>query len=184
MSDIQVLSPMKLRESGVNNLNQVLQSALNPPEIGKAEINYRGSIFRLGDRVMQLRNDYDKGVFNGDIGRVTTIDSDTKEVTVLFSDIDAQEITYDFSELDELVLSYAISIHKSQGSEYPAIVIPISMQHFRMLQRNLIYTAITRAKRLVVLIGSKKALRLGIETNNTEMRYTQLKERLKREFFQ
>lgn len=182
LCDIQVLSPMKMRETGVNNLNQILQSVLNPSNPDKAEVNFRSNVFRVGDRVMQLRNDYEKGVFNGDIGKVTAVDSEAREVTVLYSE-DGQEVIYDISELDELVLSYAISIHKSQGSEYPAVVIPVTTQHFKMLQRNLIYTAITRAKRLVVLIGSKKALRIGIETSNTEMRYTQLGERLKNEFY-
>ncbi len=125
---------------------------------------------------MQLRNNYDKKVFNGDIGRIKHIDTDSQEAVVLFDD---RLVTYDFTELDEIVLAYAISVHKSQGSEYPVVVIPIVTQHYILLQRNLIYTAVTRAKKLVVMVGTWKALAIGIKNDKTRKRYTLLEERLK-----
>jgi exodeoxyribonuclease V alpha subunit len=125
---------------------------------------------------MQIRNNYDKKVFNGDIGRIKHIDADSQELAILFDD---RLVTYDFSELDEIVLAYAISVHKSQGSEYPVVVIPIITQHYILLQRNLIYTAVTRAKKLAVLVGTWKALAIGIKNDKTRKRYTLLKERLK-----
>jgi exodeoxyribonuclease V alpha subunit len=126
---------------------------------------------------MQVRNDYDKEVFNGDIGRITGIDPEDQKVTVTF---DCLPVSYDYSELDEIVLAYAISVHKSQGSEYPAVVIPILGQHYILLQRNLIYTAVTRGKSLVVMVGSKKALAMGIKNDRIMERYTRLAERLKK----
>ena len=120
---------------------------------------------------MQVRNNYDREVFNGDLGRIAKIDSEQQEIVVNF---EGQFVTYDFSDLDELTLAYAISVHKSQGSEYPAVVLPVMTQHYILLQRNLIYTAVTRAKRLIVLIGTKKALAIGIRNNKTQTRHTAL----------
>ncbi len=133
--------------------------------------------FRLNDKVMQIRNNYDKDVFNGDIGRITGIELEGQEVTVAF---DGREVPYDFGDLDEIVLAYAVSVHKSQGSEYPAVILPLLTQHYLLLQRNLLYTAVTRGKRLVVIVGSRKAVALCVQNNRTEHRYTRLKERLRR----
>jgi exodeoxyribonuclease V alpha subunit len=170
--DIQVLSPMHRGEVGAQNLNLALQNALNPSGI---TLETGGRTFRVNDKVMQIKNNYDKDVFNGDIGRIRSIDRDHGEIRVEF---DARSSTYDFSELDELVHAYAITIHKSQGSEYPAVVFPLLTQHFIMLQRNLLYTAVTRARKLVVIVGSKKALAIAIKNNRTQSRFTLLKERL------
>jgi exodeoxyribonuclease V alpha subunit len=124
---------------------------------------------------MQIRNNYDKEVFNGDIGRIVRLNQELQEVCISF---DGREVTYDYGDLDELVLAYAISVHKSQGSEYPAVIIPIHIQHYMLLQRNLLYTAITRGKKLVVLVGTKKALAIAVKNNKTVARYTRLKQRL------
>jgi len=159
---------------GAANLNVALQKALNPGEGG---VTRGGNTFRVGDRVMQIVNDYDREVYNGDIGRIIAIDGETAEVTVV---IDGREVVYDFSDLDELVLAYAVSVHKSQGSEYPAVVIPVLTQHYILLQRNLLYTAVTRGKRLVILVGTKKAVAIAVRNNRTEMRYTGLRRRLAR----
>jgi exodeoxyribonuclease V alpha subunit len=136
-----------------------------------------GRLYRIGDKVMQIANNYDKEIYNGDIGRITGIDTEAQEVAVV---IDNREILYDFSELDELIHAYAVSIHKSQGSEYPAVVIPILTQHYILLQRNLLYTGVTRGRKLVVIIGTKKAMAIAIGNNKTEKRYTLLSERLRR----
>jgi len=133
--------------------------------------------FKTGDKVMQIRNNYDKDVYNGDIGRIIKIDREEQEVYINF---DGKLTSYDFSELDELVLAYATSVHKAQGSEYPAVVIPILIQHYVLLQRNLLYTGITRGKKLVVLVGTKKALAIAVHNNKPQLRYTLLKERLQR----
>lgn len=172
--DIQVLSPMHKGAIGAQRLNAVLQDALNPQ---KQSIERAGRVFRLGDKVMQLRNNYDKDVFNGDLGRVRKIDAENQELLV---EVDGRMVPYDFGELDELTLAYAVTVHKAQGSEYPAVVLPLLMQHYMMLQRNLLYTAITRAKKLVVIVGSKKALAVAIRNDKMQHRYTLLKERLKR----
>lgn len=177
LENIQVLSPMHRGLIGAANLNVELQKSLNPSS--KVEINRGGNIFRIGDKVMQIRNNYDKDIYNGDIGKITKIDREIQEVAINF---DGKEVNYEFSELDEIVLSYAISIHKSQGSEYPAIVIPLLTQHYMMLQRNLLYTAITRGKKLVVLVGSKKAIAIAVRNNQPLKRYTRLKIRLQDSF--
>jgi exodeoxyribonuclease V alpha subunit len=157
---------------GASNLNNQLQAELNPGEGGVV----RGDrTYRVNDKVMQVRNNYDKDVFNGDIGRITAIRYEDHEVIITFED---RAVVYDFSELDEIVLAYAISIHKSQGSEYPVVVIPILTQHFVLLQRNLIYTAVTRGRNLVVMVGSRKALAIGVNNNKTQQRYTRLRYRL------
>jgi exodeoxyribonuclease V alpha subunit len=135
-----------------------------------------GWTFRVGDKVLQTENDYKKEVFNGDIGRIKTIDLQDQELTVAY---DGKDVVYDFGELDELALAYALTIHKSQGSEYPAVVIPLHTQHYLLLQRNLLYTALTRGKKLVVLVGSKKALRMAVERQDNRRRYTALAWRLK-----
>ena len=173
-SEIQVLTPMQRGVVGAANLNQVLQQALNPGEIG---LKRGGYIFRARDKVMQIRNNYDKEVFNGDIGVVESVDLEERELTVSFDD---RLVTYDVSELVELVLAYATTIHKSQGSEYPIVVIPVLMNHFVMLQRNLIYTGITRAKKILVLVGTKKALGYAVRNVTVSKRNTMLKDRLRR----
>lgn len=173
LDDIQVLSPMHKGIIGTGSLNQRLQEVLNP---SKTMITKGERTFRLKDKVMQIRNNYEKEVFNGDIGRIMSIDPENLEVIVSF---DGMPVPYDFSELDEIILAYAISVHKSQGSEYPAVIIPILSQHFLLLQRNLIYTAVTRGKNLVVLVGSKKALAMGIKNDRIVRRYTYLAERLR-----
>jgi exodeoxyribonuclease V alpha subunit len=173
IDDIQVLTPMHRGIVGGTNLNVELQKALNPGEEG---VSRMGRLYRVGDKVMQISNNYDKEVYNGDIGRITGIDTEAQEVSVA---IDNREVLYDFSELDELVHAYAVSIHKSQGSEYLAVVIPILTQHYILLQRNLLYTGVTRGKKLVVIIGTKKAMAIAIRNNKTEKRYTLLSERLR-----
>ena len=173
MEDIQVLSPMHRGDLGTQNLNKKLQNALNP---SKFELIRGDRHFRLNDKVMQIRNNYEKEVFNGDIGLIKSIDAERQEVVVMY---DQNPVVYDYLELDEIVLAYAISVHKSQGSEYPAVVLPILSQHYVLLQRNLIYTAVTRGKRLVVMAGSKKALAMGVKNDRIMKRYTYLSERLK-----
>jgi exodeoxyribonuclease V alpha subunit len=173
VDDIQVLTPMQRGLLGVSNVNAELQALLNPT----GESVTRGSrTFRVGDKVMQVRNNYDLNVFNGDIGRVRSLDPVEQEVQVEF---DGRAVKYDYSDLDELVLAYACSIHKSQGSEYPCVIIPVHTQHYVMLQRNLLYTGITRAKRLVVLVGSKRALAIAVKNNKLDERHTMLAERLR-----
>ncbi|MCY3020384.1 MAG: ATP-dependent RecD-like DNA helicase [Planctomycetota bacterium] len=171
-ADIQVLTPMQRGELGARNLNQVLQAALNP---AGPSVQRFGWTFRAGDRVMQTVNDYDKDVFNGDIGLVSSLDEEEQELTVRFDD---RDVAYDFQELDELTLAYACSIHKSQGSEYPVVVIPIHTQHYMLLQRNLLYTAITRGRKLVVLVGTRKALAMAVKRVDSRRRVTSLRERL------
>ena len=185
---IQVLTPMQRGIVGAANLNQTLQEAINPPDFftmrerGNGEENALqrgGTIYRLGDKVMQIRNNYDKNVFNGDIGVIVFVDKKEGELAVEF---DGRRVSYEASELDELVLAYATTIHKSQGSEYPIVVMPVLMNHFIMLQRNLIYTGITRAKKILVLVGTKKALNYAIKNMTVQKRNTLLKERIKRDF--
>jgi exodeoxyribonuclease V alpha subunit len=172
VNDIQVLTPMHRGTIGAGNLNTELQKALNPGEDG---VLRGGRLFMVDDKVMQIVNNYDKEVFNGDIGQIASIDEEAKEVKVI---IDDRNIIYDYSDLDELVHAYAISVHKSQGSEYPAVVIPILTQHYVLLQRNLLYTGVTRGKKLVVIVGTKKAMAIAVKNNKIEKRYTLLKDRL------
>jgi exodeoxyribonuclease V alpha subunit len=157
---------------GAGNLNAELQKALNPREEGVFRGNRHS---RIRDKVMQIKNNYDKEVFNGDIGRITRIDPESQMVTISF---DGRDVPYDFTDLDEIVLAYAVSVHKSQGSEYPAVIIPILTQHYVLLQRNLIYTAVTRGRKLVVIVGTRKALAIGVKNDKTEKRYTHLRYRL------
>ncbi|EFI36068.1 helicase, RecD/TraA family [Desulfonatronospira thiodismutans ASO3-1] len=169
---VQVISPMNRGVVGVSNLNTELQACLNPQG---QEIIRGGKTFRQGDKVMQIRNNYDKEVFNGDIGVITGLDLEEQEIKVRFYD---RQVVYEYSDLDELVLAYAVSIHKSQGSDYPAVVIPLLTQHYIMLQKNLVYTGITRGKNLVVVIGTKKALAIAVKNAGTNERYTHLAGRL------
>jgi exodeoxyribonuclease V alpha subunit len=173
---IQVLSPMNRSVLGARNLNQVLQQALNPGD-GGPEIERFGWTFRIGDRVIQTENDYDRDVFNGDLGVIEKINQIEQELVV---DFEGRQVAYDFGDLDELSLAYVLSIHKSQGSEFPCVVIPVHMQHYLMLQRNLLYTAVTRGKQLVVLVGTKKALELAVRRQDTSGRCTALGRRLQK----
>jgi exodeoxyribonuclease V alpha subunit len=174
LRDVQVLTPMNRSELGSQALNLRLQEVLNPSGVGP-QIQRFGWTFRTGDKVMQTRNNYQKEVFNGDIGRITALDETEREVTVEF---DGRPVAYDYGELDELSLSFAVTIHKAQGSEYPAVVIPLHTQHFVMLQRNLLYTAVTRGKKLVVLVGNQKALEMAVQQQDTSRRYSALRRRL------
>jgi exodeoxyribonuclease V alpha subunit len=174
--DIQILSPMNRGSLGIRELNARLQDELNPRKPEEPLVEKFGWQYRVRDKVIQTENDYDKEVFNGDIGQIAKIDPIDRELSVKF---DQREVTYDFGELDELSLAYAITIHKSQGSEFPAVVIPLATQHYLLLQRNLVYTGVTRGKQLVMLIGQSKALSLAVKNNRTEQRYSGLLARLK-----
>jgi exodeoxyribonuclease V alpha subunit len=178
MTDIQVLAPMYRGPIGVNSLNEELQAHLNPRAF--AEIEWGGRVIRAGDKVMQVRNNYDKGVFNGDVGWVRSINKENSNLKVEFlEEAGPLLVSYEFAELDELMLAYAVTVHKSQGSEYPAIVLPLTREHFMLLQRNLLYTAITRARRLCVLVGQLRALELAVRNDRVAQRNTGLAERLK-----
>lgn len=172
VDQIQVLTPRNRGPLGTERINERLRELLNPKG---EEISRGGRTFRVGDKVMQVRNNYDLEVFNGDIGRVTGIDEDEGllEVTV-----DGREVRYDLSMLDELTLAYACTIHKSQGSEYPCVVVPLHSQHYLMLERNLVYTALTRAKRLAILVGERRALEAAVNNRRVRTRFTRLAERL------
>ncbi len=174
LDDVQVLVPMYRGRAGVDALNQSLQEKLNPPG-RRAERRLMGRLFRVGDKVMQTRNNYDKEVYNGDIGRVYSFDFEEQSMMVR---IDGRTVPYDFSECDELVHAYAISVHKSQGSEYPVVVMPLLTQHYMMLQRNLLYTAITRARQKVVLVGTRKAIAIAVRNDKIAQRYSGLDWRL------
>lgn len=178
LCNIQVLTPMQRSVVGAGNLNTVLQQALNHNTLS---LSRGGNTYKLGDRVMQIRNNYDKNVFNGDIGTVEKVNLEDRTLTINFDDT---MVEYEASELDEVVLAYATTIHKSQGSEYPIVIIPVLMTHFVMLQRNLIYTGITRAKKICVLIGQTKALSYAIRNLTVSKRNTLLKERLRGEIEQ
>ena len=172
IDDIQVLTPMHRGTIGAENLNVELQKTLNSEIDGLVRGN---RTYRINDKVMQIKNNYDKDVFNGDIGRIKRINTEEQYVTIIFDD---RHIDYEYSELDEIVLAYAVSVHKSQGSEYPAVIIPIHTQHYILLQRNLIYTAVTRGQRLVIMVGTRKALAIGINNDKTQKRFTYLRYRL------
>jgi exodeoxyribonuclease V alpha subunit len=174
IGDVQVLCPMNRGSLGARELNRQLQDALNPLPAGEASVEKFGWQFRVRDKVIQIQNNYDKEVFNGDIGRITGIDSEQREVAIRFEN---REVLYDFGELDEVSLGYAITIHKSQGSEFPVVIVPVAMQHYLLLQRNLIYTAITRGRRMVVLVGQTKALALAVNNHRTTARFSGLLER-------
>jgi exodeoxyribonuclease V alpha subunit len=169
--DIQVLCPMNRGGVGARSLNIELQAALNPA--GERKVERFGWSFAPGDKVMQIENDYDKEVYNGDIGYVADVEPDDGELTASF---DGRSVTYGFGELDTLVPAYAATIHKSQGSEYPAVVIPVMTQHYTMLQRNLLYTGVTRGKRLVVLVGQKKAVAIAVRSVSGRRRWSKLRE--------
>jgi exodeoxyribonuclease V alpha subunit len=173
VKDIQVLCPMQRGDTGAQNLNTVLQAALNKSEIST---KYGGTVYKNGDKVMQIKNNYDKNVFNGDIGSVMKIDNDDKMVII---DFDGNYVEYDITELDEVVLAYATTVHKSQGSEYKIVVAPFTMQHYMMLQRNLLYTCVTRAKKIMVLVGTIKSVAMAVRNNKTINRNTRLAERLR-----
>jgi exodeoxyribonuclease V alpha subunit len=173
--DIQILTPMNRGSLGVREMNLLLQRQLNPPREGGMAVEKFGWQFRPGDKVLQTANNYDKDVFNGDIGQITAIDQVEKEVKINF---EGREVVYEYGELDEIALAYAITIHKSQGSEFPAVIIPLATQQYLLLQRNLVYTAITRGKKLVILVGQRRALEMAIRNNKTSRRYGGLLARL------
>jgi exodeoxyribonuclease V alpha subunit len=172
--DIQVLCPMNRGGVGARSLNVMLQTALNPA--GDRRVERFGWVFAPKDKVMQIENDYDKEVYNGDVGYVEDVDPDSAELSINF---DGRSVVYGFAELDTLVPAYAATIHKSQGSEYPAVVIPVLTQHYTMLQRNLLYTGVTRSKKLVVLVGQKKAVAMAVRNASGRRRWSKLDEWLK-----
>jgi exodeoxyribonuclease V alpha subunit len=173
--DIQVLAPLYRGPAGVTLLNERLQEKLNPPAASKPERKLYGTLFRLGDKVMQTRNNYDKDVYNGDIGFVRSLDVIEQTLTM---DVDGRNVTYDWSDVDQLTLAYVVSVHKAQGSEFPVVVMPVVTQHYMMLQRNLLYTAVTRARKLCVLTGSRRAISIAIHNNKVTQRFTALEWRL------
>lgn len=176
-AQVQVLCPMTRGVVGSRNLNKELQALINPPDPTKPELIRGGMALRVGDRVIQQVNDYNREVFNGDMGRIQAIDLEEQEVTVQFGD---RLVSYDYADLNEIALAYAVTIHKSQGSEYPVVILPMFMQHYLMLSRNLLYTGLTRAKQLAVLIGAQKAIGLAVRQENAMQRYTLLAQRLVR----
>jgi exodeoxyribonuclease V alpha subunit len=173
--EVQVLCPMNRGSAGARALNLALQAALNPPQPARPEIERFGFTYRIGDKVMQIENNYDRDVFNGDLGFISAIDMEEAELLV---DFDGRAVSYPFGEFDELTPAFATTIHKSQGSEYPAVVIPILTQHYTMLQRNLLYTGITRGKQLVVLIGQQKAIAMAVRNRQGRRRWSRLRELL------
>jgi len=176
VADVQVLTPMHRGPAGVAALNERLQAVLNPPAPHKPEVRWAGRTYRLGDKLMQIRNDYDKDVFNGDLGRLTAIDPEARQVVV---DVDGTPVAYQFHELDELIHAFACSVHKSQGAEYPCVVMALIPAHWMMLQRNLLYTGVTRARSLCVLVGSERAIRRAVATDRVAERNTGLARRLR-----
>jgi exodeoxyribonuclease V alpha subunit len=174
-TDVQVLCPMTRGVIGTRNLNTVLQQLINPPSPNKVEINRGGNLLREGDRIIQLTNDYNREVFNGDLGIILTIDTVEQEVTVQYGE---RTVVYDYADLNEIALAWCVTIHKSQGSEYPVVILPIYMQHYMMLTRNLFYTGITRAKKLAIVVGAKKAISLAVRSTDDQQRYTRLQQRL------
>ena len=175
LTDIQVLSPMHRGAAGVGALNERLQAALNPPDDAKPEVRFGGRAFRLGDKVMQIRNNYDKDVFNGDVGRIARIDLEDQVVEVT---VDGTPVSYEFAELDELIHAFACSTHKSQGSEYLAVVLVLLPAHYMLLQRNLLYTGVTRARKLCVIVGSQRAIGMAVRNDRVTARYSGLARRL------
>ena len=174
-ADVQVLCPMARGLVGTRNLNHILQQLINPSSPEKIEITRGGTVFRTGDRVIQLTNDYQREVFNGDVGFITKIDTEEQEVIVQYQE---RDVTYDYADLNEIALAWSITIHKSQGSEYPVVLLPMYTQHYMMLSRNLLYTGLTRAKKLAIILGSKKAIGMAVRSLNQKPRYTQLQQRL------
>jgi exodeoxyribonuclease V alpha subunit len=175
IDDIQVMAPLHAGTLGVAALNELLQRELNPAERGRAELPRGSRVFRTGDKVMQIRNNYDKDVFNGDVGKIIQVEAAEQRLIVSFGNGPAAvEIEYEAADLDELVLAYAVSVHKAQGSEFPCIVMPLVTRHFIMLQRHLLYTAITRARNVCVLVGSERALAIAAATDRREHRNTRL----------
>ncbi|NJO62610.1 MAG: ATP-dependent RecD-like DNA helicase [Richelia sp. RM2_1_2] len=174
-TDVQVLSPMSRGLVGTRNLNKVLQQLINPPNPQKVEIKRGEMVFRTGDRIIQLTNDYQREVFNGDMGFITDIDTEEQEVIVQYT---GRDVKYDYADLNEIALAWAVTIHKSQGSEYPVVIMPLYTQHYMMLSRNLIYTGLTRAKKLAIIVGSKKAIAMAVRSVNQKERYTRLQQRL------
>ena len=170
IQDIQILAPMKKGRIGIESLNHVLQQALNPSD---HFLERSGRRFQIGDKVMQLRNNYNKNVFNGDIGKVHDFD---REEELMIVEYDGEHIEYSFSELEEIVLAYAVSIHKYQGSECPCVIIPVHESHFKLLTRNLIYTGVTRGKKLVMLVGSKRAVAMAVRNDEVRHRHTGLRQ--------
>lgn len=178
-ADIQVLTPMQRGSAGAAHLNERLQEVLNPPMPGKEEVARGSRLFRAGDRVMQMVNNYDKSVYNGDIGTVMDVNHEESTLSIQFADAQGfTDVSYEFSEMDELTLAYACSIHKSQGSEYPVVVLAIHTQHFTLLQRNLLYTGLTRARKFAVLVGTQRAVGMAVKRQSDTKRHTRLKERL------
>jgi len=192
LKDIQVLTPMKKGDVGINALNKELQRTLNPKDKSKAEKQMGDELFRVGDKVMQIKNNYTtewklvrngreidsgEGVFNGDLGFITDIDEDYRTLTVIFDE--EKQVEYEFNQLDELKLAYATTVHKSQGSEFPVVIMPINWGPPMLLTRNLLYTAITRAKQLVVLVGEERYLGMMIENNRITTRYSALDKKIR-----
>ncbi len=175
--DVQVLCPMTRGDVGTRLLNQALQQLINPPAPNKAEIVRGGMTLRVGDRILQQKNDYNREVFNGDLGVITSMNLEDQEVSARFGD---REVTYDYADLNEITLAFATTIHKAQGSEYPVVILPVFMQHYMMLSRNLIYTGMTRARKLVIVVGDQKAIGLSVKQVKDQERYTLLAHRLKR----
>ncbi|MDX2097404.1 MAG: ATP-dependent RecD-like DNA helicase [Leptolyngbyaceae cyanobacterium bins.59] len=176
MREMQILCPMTRGEVGTRNLNTVLQQLINPPDPGKAELVRAGMTLRVGDRVIQQVNDYDREVFNGDLGRILAIDPESQDVEVQFGD---RTVSYDYADLNEITLAFAVTIHKSQGSEYPVVILPLYMQHYLMLSRNLLYTGLTRARQLAILVGPQKAIGMAVNQMKAQTRYTLLAQRLR-----
>ncbi len=178
-TDVQVLCPMTRGIVGTRNFNRVLQQLINPPSEGKDQLIYGSLTLRVGDRVMQQKNDYHKEVFNGDLGIVRAIERTEKEVTI---DFDGRDVSYDYADLNEITLAWAISIHKSQGSEYPVVILPLYLSHYVMLSRNLFYTGLTRAKQLAIVIGAQKPIAIAVNQLKQQQRYTRLQQRLSENF--
>ena len=177
VQQVQVLCPTTRGEAGTRQLNSQLQNLLNPAQPGKAELSRGGSSLRVGDRVIQQVNDYQREVFNGDLGTISSIDLEEQEVVVQFNE---RQVSYDYADLSELSLAWAVTVHKSQGSEYPVVIFPLFMQHYVLLSRNLVYTGLTRAKQLAILVGPIKAIGMAVKRVMDRQRYTALAERLKR----